>query len=143
MLNHIIRSKRHAHWLNLKHHSIYFHVIRCGYSPKNSSYYNIQSPPLSSKKDCKLFGNNITIKCFNCDICKYMSHNHYIFVQSIHWTITKYFHPSLLPSLSIHTCSMHSCFFNLNNRGVVAHHLRKEWRIIALTNIIIFTMLVR
>lgn len=69
---------------------------QCGYPPKNASYYDLQSTPLSSRKDCKLYRNSIAIKCYNCDSCK----------------------------------------------GVIAHYLRKEWRIVALVNIIIFTMLI-
>ncbi|KAI5064862.1 hypothetical protein GOP47_0019557 [Adiantum capillus-veneris] len=68
----------------------------CGYSPKNATFYILQSPPLSSHKDCMIYKNNIAIKCYNCDSCK----------------------------------------------GVIAHYLRKEWRIIALVNIVMFTMLI-
>ncbi|MCO5563212.1 hypothetical protein L7F22_016849 [Adiantum nelumboides] len=68
----------------------------CGYSPENATFYILQSPSLSSHKDCKIYHNNITIKCYDCDSCK----------------------------------------------GVIAHYLRKEWRIVALVNIIIFTMLI-
>ncbi|KAH7276654.1 hypothetical protein KP509_39G016400 [Ceratopteris richardii] len=68
----------------------------CGYASKNASFYDLDSPPASSNKDCRTYKNNINIKCYDCDSCK----------------------------------------------GVIAHYLRKEWRVVALVNIIMFTMLI-
>eukprot|EP00249_Psilotum_nudum_P010568 c22618_g2_i3 orf=1-663(-) len=42
----------------------------CGYHAKNASYYDLSFQPLSSNKDCRLYKNIPTVKCFNCDSCK-------------------------------------------------------------------------
>ncbi|ONK57075.1 uncharacterized protein A4U43_C10F16350 [Asparagus officinalis] len=42
----------------------------CGYPPKNASYYDLSFHPLSSNRDCKLYKNARSSKCYNCDSCK-------------------------------------------------------------------------
>lgn len=44
----------------------------CGYRVINASYYDstTHSHPASSNKDCKLYKNSRTIKCYNCESCK-------------------------------------------------------------------------
>jgi hypothetical protein len=43
---------------------------RCGYPAVNASYYDLSFHSISSNKDCKLYKNLRTIKCYNCDSCK-------------------------------------------------------------------------
>ncbi|WCJ26229.1 Tetraspanin-10 [Euphorbia peplus] len=42
----------------------------CGYPAANASYYDLSFHPISSNKDCKLYKNSRTIRCYNCDSCK-------------------------------------------------------------------------
>ncbi|KAM7256868.1 hypothetical protein ACFE04_012609 [Oxalis oulophora] len=42
----------------------------CGYPAVNASYYDLSFHPSSSNKDCKLYKNSRTVKCYNCDACK-------------------------------------------------------------------------
>ncbi|KAF5189893.1 Tetraspanin-10, partial [Thalictrum thalictroides] len=42
----------------------------CGYPAINASYYDMSFRPASTNKDCKLYHNSRTIKCYNCDSCK-------------------------------------------------------------------------
>eukprot|EP01018_Ginkgo_biloba_P033667 Gb_19503 [translate_table: standard] len=42
----------------------------CGYPARNASYYDLSFHPVSSNKDCKLYNNNPSIKCYNCNSCK-------------------------------------------------------------------------
>ncbi|KAK1438635.1 hypothetical protein QVD17_04444 [Tagetes erecta] len=43
---------------------------QCGYPAVNASYYDLSFHPVSSNKDCKLYKNSKSIKCYNCDSCK-------------------------------------------------------------------------
>ncbi|XP_073065252.1 tetraspanin-10-like isoform X3 [Primulina eburnea] len=42
----------------------------CGYPVVNASFYDLSFHPISSIKDCKLYKNSMTMKCYNCDSCK-------------------------------------------------------------------------
>lgn len=42
----------------------------CGYPAVNGSYYDLSFHSISSNKDCKLYKNLRTVKCYNCDSCK-------------------------------------------------------------------------
>ncbi|KAI5655525.1 hypothetical protein M9H77_32712 [Catharanthus roseus] len=42
----------------------------CGYPAVNASFYDLTFHPISSNKDCKLYKNLKSIKCYNCDSCK-------------------------------------------------------------------------
>ncbi|KAD3641299.1 hypothetical protein E3N88_30523 [Mikania micrantha] len=43
---------------------------QCGYPAVNASYYDLSFHPVSSNKDCKLYKNLKSIKCYSCDSCK-------------------------------------------------------------------------
>ncbi|XP_064934830.1 tetraspanin-10-like isoform X2 [Musa acuminata AAA Group] len=42
----------------------------CGYPAVNASYYDLTYHPVSTNKDCKLYKNSRSIKCYDCDSCK-------------------------------------------------------------------------
>ncbi|CAN8240672.1 unnamed protein product [Cochlearia groenlandica] len=42
----------------------------CGYPAVNATYYDLSFHSISSNKDCKLYKNLRTVKCYNCDSCK-------------------------------------------------------------------------
>ncbi|XP_042419495.1 tetraspanin-10-like isoform X2 [Zingiber officinale] len=42
----------------------------CGYPAVNASYYDLSYHPVSKNKDCKLYKNARSIKCYDCDSCK-------------------------------------------------------------------------
>ncbi|XP_057462725.1 tetraspanin-10-like [Actinidia eriantha] len=42
----------------------------CGYPAINASYFDLSFHPISSNKDCKVYKNLQSIKCYNCDSCK-------------------------------------------------------------------------
>ncbi|KAL7150320.1 hypothetical protein ABFS83_05G104100 [Erythranthe nasuta] len=42
----------------------------CGYPAVNASFYDLSFHPISSNRDCKLYKNAKSIKCYNCDSCK-------------------------------------------------------------------------
>ncbi|PKI65333.1 hypothetical protein CRG98_014297 [Punica granatum] len=42
----------------------------CGYPAVNATYYDLSFHPVSSNKDCKLYKNSRSVKCYNCDSCK-------------------------------------------------------------------------
>ncbi|XP_051129244.1 tetraspanin-10 [Andrographis paniculata] len=42
----------------------------CGYPAVNASHYDLSFHPMSSNKDCRLYKNSKSIKCYNCDSCK-------------------------------------------------------------------------
>ncbi|XP_021754106.1 tetraspanin-10-like [Chenopodium quinoa] len=42
----------------------------CDYPAVNASYYDLSYHPASFNKDCKLYKNKKTIRCYNCDSCK-------------------------------------------------------------------------
>jgi hypothetical protein len=42
----------------------------CGYPMINTSYYDLSYKPVSSNKDCKLYKNDKSIKCYDCNSCK-------------------------------------------------------------------------
>ncbi|XP_020094146.1 tetraspanin-10 [Ananas comosus] len=39
----------------------------CGYPAVNASYYDLSYHPVSTNKDCKLYKNARTVKCYDCD----------------------------------------------------------------------------
>ncbi|XP_020527477.1 tetraspanin-10 isoform X3 [Amborella trichopoda] len=67
----------------------------CGYPAINASYYDLSFHPVSGNRDCKLYKNSPSIKCYNCDSCK----------------------------------------------AGVAQHLRTEWRLVAIFDVILFVVL--
>ncbi|XP_071689604.1 tetraspanin-10-like [Rutidosis leptorrhynchoides] len=44
--------------------------FQCGYPAVNASYYDLSFHPVSSNKDCKIYKNSKSTKCYNCDSCK-------------------------------------------------------------------------
>jgi len=42
----------------------------CGYPARNASYYDLSFNPVSLNKDCKLYKNRRSVKCYNCNSCK-------------------------------------------------------------------------
>ncbi|XP_008796787.1 tetraspanin-10 isoform X1 [Phoenix dactylifera] len=42
----------------------------CGYPAVNASYYDLSYHPVSNNKDCKLYKNAPSVKCYDCDSCK-------------------------------------------------------------------------
>ncbi|KAJ0967108.1 hypothetical protein J5N97_024025 [Dioscorea zingiberensis] len=42
----------------------------CGYPAINASFYDLSYHPVSSNKDCRIYKNSQSIKCYNCDSCK-------------------------------------------------------------------------
>ncbi|KAK4478894.1 hypothetical protein RD792_014400 [Penstemon davidsonii] len=42
----------------------------CGYPAVNASFYDLSFHPISSNKDCRLYKNTKSIKCYSCDSCK-------------------------------------------------------------------------
>ncbi|KAL3818084.1 hypothetical protein ACJIZ3_003989 [Penstemon smallii] len=42
----------------------------CGYPAVNASFYDLSFHPISSNKDCTLYKNTKSIKCYSCDSCK-------------------------------------------------------------------------
>lgn len=67
----------------------------CGYPVVNASHYDLSFRPSSSNKDCKLYKNSRTVKCYSCDSCK----------------------------------------------AGVAQHMKTEWRVVAIFNVILFVVL--
>ncbi|KAK9716551.1 hypothetical protein RND81_06G241000 [Saponaria officinalis] len=42
----------------------------CGFRAVNASYYDLSDHPTSYNRDCKLFKNSGTVKCYDCNSCK-------------------------------------------------------------------------
>lgn len=42
----------------------------CGYPARNASYYDLSFNPVSLNKDCQLYKNRRSVKCYNCNSCK-------------------------------------------------------------------------
>ncbi|KAJ3682216.1 hypothetical protein LUZ60_014789 [Juncus effusus] len=42
----------------------------CGYPAVNASYYDLSYHPVSTNNDCKLYKNDKSVKCYDCNSCK-------------------------------------------------------------------------
>lgn len=69
----------------------------CGYPVINASYYDLSYHPASSNRDCKLYKNTRSIKCYNCDSCKAGVAQY----MKTEWRVVAFFNVVLFVVLSI------------------------------------------